>query len=78
MEHLRINENIRLETLKLSMTDVIFETIDSDREFLSQWLPFVDYTQNISDTENFIKSVVTQPGKKRDEVYSLLKSDLTS
>lgn len=71
MEHLRINENIRLETLKLSMTDVIFEAIDRDREFLSQWLPFVDYTQNISDTENFIRSVVNQPGKKRDEVYSI-------
>ena len=71
MEYIRVNSKIELETLKLSMTDVIFETIDRDREFLTRWLPFVDYTQNKSDTENFIKSVVNQPGRKRDEVYSI-------
>lgn len=71
MEHMRISDNIELETLKLSMTDVIFETIYRNRDFLIRWLPFVDYTQNRSDTENFIKSVVNQPGRKRDEVYSI-------
>jgi len=71
MEHIRVNSKITLEALKLSMTDVIFEAIDRDRDFLNQWLPFVDYTQNASDTENFIKSVLNQPGRKRDEAYSI-------
>ena len=71
MDHIRVTNNIELETLKLSMTDVIFEAIDRNRDFLNQWLPFVDYTQNKSDTENFIETVVNQPGRKRDEVYSI-------
>lgn len=71
MERIRVNSKIELETLKLSMTDVIFEAIDRDRDFLNRWLPFVDYTQNASDTEYFIKSVMNQPGRKRDEVYSI-------
>lgn len=71
MDHIRVNSKIELETVKLSMTDVIFETIDRDRDFLNRWLPFVDYTQSKSDTENFIKSVVNQAGRKRDEVYSI-------
>ena len=71
MDHIRVTNNIELETLKLSMTDVIFEAIDRNRDFLNQWLPFVDYTQNKSDTENFIETVVNQSGRKRDEVYSI-------
>ena len=71
MEHIRVNTNIELETVKLSMTDVIFETIDRNRDFLNRWLPFVEMTQSKSDTESFIKSVVNQPGRKRDEVYSI-------
>lgn len=71
MEHIRVNSKIELETLKLSMTDVIFESIDRDREFLTRWLPFIDFNQKKSDTENFIKSVLNQPGRKRDEVYSI-------
>ena len=71
MEHIRVNSKIELETLKLSMTDVIYETINRDREYLSQWLPFVYYTQSASDTESFVKSVVHQQGQKRDEVYSI-------
>jgi ribosomal-protein-serine acetyltransferase len=71
MEHIRVNSKIELESVSVSMTDVIFETIDRNRNFLSRWLPFADYTQSKSDTENFIKSVVNQPGRKRDEVYSI-------
>ena len=71
MEYIRVNSKIELETLKLSMTDIIFETIDRDRDFLNYWLPFVEYTQNKSDTENFIKSLVNQQEKKKDVVYSI-------
>jgi ribosomal-protein-serine acetyltransferase len=71
MEHLRINENIRLEALTLSMAATIFETIDRDRDFLNQWLPFVEFTQKLSDTENFINSLINQTGKKRDEVFAI-------
>lgn len=51
MEHIRINDKIRLEEIKMSMANVVFETIDRDREYLKQWLPFVEFTQQLSDTK---------------------------
>lgn len=71
MEHLYVNKNIRLETVKLSMATVIFSTIERDREYLQMWLPFIEMTQNISDTEKFIQRVVNQPAVKKDDIYSI-------
>jgi ribosomal-protein-serine acetyltransferase len=71
MEHLRINSNARLETVKLSMAPVIFSAIDKDREYLQKWLPFIEYSKQVLDTENFLQSVISQPAKERDEIYSI-------
>src|SRR6056297_225239 len=69
MKHIGVNPKVHIEAINMSMAPVIFETIDRDRDFLTQWLPFVEYTQKLSDTKNFIKSLVSQPGKKKDEVF---------
>ena len=71
MEHIIVNDDVRLETVKLSMAEVIFTTIDGNRGTLKKWLPFVDMTRQINDTEIFLQSVINQPSKKRDEIYSI-------
>jgi ribosomal-protein-serine acetyltransferase len=71
MEHIRINENIRLESVKLSMSEEIFTTIQSNREYLARWLPFVNMTKEVSDTEKFLKSIIIQPGEQKDNIYSI-------
>ncbi len=71
MKRLSVNKNIRLETIKRSMATVIFSTIERDREYLKMWLPFIEMTQHISDTEKFIQSVVNQPAVKKDDIYSI-------
>lgn len=70
MEHIRVSEKIRLERLKLSMAQVIFDTIDRDREYLSEWLPFVRDTKEIRQTEAFILSIISADNN-RDDVYSI-------
>ncbi len=50
------------------MAPVIFETINRDREYLKKWLPFVNYTLEMSDTERFLESV-NNNGK--DEIFSI-------
>lgn len=70
MEHIRVNDKIRLERIKMSMAPVIFETIDRDRNYLREWLPFVDYTNQVSDTEAFIRSMATG-NNHRDDIYSI-------
>lgn len=71
MENLVVNDHIRLESLKLSMAQQIYNTIDRDRQYLKQWLPFVEMTHHISDTENFIKIVSSNEKYKRDNIYSI-------
>lgn len=71
MEHLLINSNIRLETVKLSMAPQIFSAIEKDREYLKEWLPFIEHTKQLADTEEFLQSIVSQPQEKRDEIYSI-------
>jgi len=71
MEHIYVDENIRLETVKLSMAPVIFATIDRDRDYLKKWLPFVCFTHQVSDTEKFIQSINNQPPGKKDDLYSI-------
>lgn len=71
MEHLTVNQNIRLEIVKVSMAPEIFSVIDRDREYLKVWLPFIEMTNEISDTEKFLQSVINQPQVKKDEIYSI-------
>lgn len=71
MDHLRVNAKIHLEAIRLSAAQVIFETIDRDRGFLKKWLPFVDATHSVADTELFIKSLVGQKDMKKDEVFTI-------
>lgn len=71
MEHLIVNKNTRLETIKFSMADVIFTTIDRNREYLRSWLPFIESTHQVSDTEKFIHTIVSQPANKKNDIYSI-------
>lgn len=71
MEKLQISEDLFLERLKLSHTDIVFEAIDQNRNFLRKWLPFVDLTKRASDTERFIRSLIDKQTGARDEVYTI-------
>lgn len=69
MEKLIIDEHLFLERMNLSHIEVIFKAIDQNRKFLRKWLPFVDFTIKMNDTERFVKSILEKPVSKRDEVY---------
>jgi ribosomal-protein-serine acetyltransferase len=71
MKHLRVNDKIRMEILELSMAEVVYNTIERDRHYLREWLPFIDATTAISDTEAFIRSLMKQNEKKRDDVFGI-------
>ncbi|PTN04816.1 GNAT family N-acetyltransferase [Mangrovibacterium marinum] len=69
MHEIRVNDQLRLEKIKYSHAFQMFHAIDSNREFLSPWLPFVQQTQSQEDTEAFIRSILNQSGDRRDEVF---------
>lgn len=69
MEKLIIDDQLFLERLTLSHVEPIFKAIDQNRQFLRKWLPFVDFTHKINDTERFVRSILDKPVCRRDEVY---------
>jgi len=71
MQSIVVSENICLESISMSMAQLIFETIDRDRDYLKVWLPFVEMTHQVSDTENFIKGLLDQAEKKRDQIFCI-------
>ena len=71
MEHLRINDYLRLEKVKLSMAETIFMTINRDRNYLKTWLPFVEFTQEVTDTERFLQNVIFETKNKTIEMFSI-------
>lgn len=71
MKNLEIDRNIRLEAVKMWIAKEIFETIERDRIYLQPWLPFVELTTELTDTKNFIQSILNQPQIKKDEIYSI-------
>jgi ribosomal-protein-serine acetyltransferase len=51
---LRVNDRILLKEIGLDDIEVIFSTIDTDRKFLEEWLPFVEHTLDISYSRRFV------------------------
>lgn len=55
---IQMTANTVLKPLSTDDIASIFKTIDSQREYLREWLPFVDYTFQESDTRGFVESVL--------------------
>ncbi len=64
-----VNDSIKLKQLELSDAPDIFRIIDSQREYLRQWLPFVDYTKEVTDTRLFIISTLETSEKSHDYTF---------
>ncbi len=53
------------------MAQVIFDTIIRDQQYLKTWLPFVEYTQQIEDTQIFIQGVTDDDDSHKKAIYSI-------
>jgi ribosomal-protein-serine acetyltransferase len=70
-----IDQDIYLRPLKYTDAQTIFEGINSSRAHLRVWLPFVDKTQSVADSEAFIKSVLDHPPEQRELVWTIWFQD---
>ncbi len=55
-----VRENVYLQLLEERHAAQVFGLVDSDRDYLREWLPWVDATQTQDDTVSFIKSSLEQ------------------
>lgn len=70
-----INEKLYLELVQLSDAEIIFNTIDTQRKYLGEWLPFVSFIKNVADEENFIKSALETMEQTKDYVFCIRKDE---
>ncbi|RIJ34009.1 GNAT family N-acetyltransferase [Pontibacter oryzae] len=68
---LRISPDLYLQKASLPDAPALFQIINRDREYLRQWLPFVDFSVSIADTSNYLK-FVTAPGNTSDMVFVIV------
>jgi ribosomal-protein-serine acetyltransferase len=64
MKELIVDEDIRLIPVRLSDTEELFALVDDDRDRLRQWLPWVDGTKQVQDTNQFIQSSIDKNNAK--------------
>ena len=50
-----VDQNIRLKEIGFEHLRPIYNTIDSQRDYLGKWLPFVELTKDISFSNQFIE-----------------------
>lgn len=66
-----VNENIELRQLCEEDAIDIFNTIDSQREYLGVWLPFVESTKSVSDTQKFVDFYLKTVHDTNDFVFTI-------
>ncbi len=69
-----IDSQIELRQLRHSDAADIFNTIDTQRAYLGEWLPFVAFTKELADTQKFVKSVVDAPEERFEYVFTIRKA----
>lgn len=60
MFYYKINEDLELRILELRHAEELFQLTDQSRNYLREWLPWVDLTKEVEDSKNFIQSGLNQ------------------
>ncbi|MDX5436789.1 MAG: GNAT family N-acetyltransferase [Pontibacter sp.] len=68
---LEVAPNLYLRRATTADASALFYIIDRDRPYLRQWLPFVDYSNAVGDTEAYLK-YVTAAGNTSDMVFVIV------
>ena len=55
-----VNEYVKLKILEEREAEQLFELIDNNREYLAEFLPFVEHTNKVEDSKKFIHSALQQ------------------
>ncbi|MDA3868210.1 MAG: GNAT family protein [Salinivirgaceae bacterium] len=72
---IKIDKELELKQLEQNDSFRIFELIDAQREYLGEWLPFVAFTQTITDSEQFVNSVINASQECFEYVFSIRKNN---
>ncbi|MBR9872157.1 MAG: GNAT family N-acetyltransferase [Gammaproteobacteria bacterium] len=69
-------ESIELKLLNLNHKNELFALVDSNREHLREWLPWVDATQSPADSESFLESAINQYQSGQGPQYAIFSGSV--
>jgi ribosomal-protein-serine acetyltransferase len=72
---IKADKDIILQKVRIKSAKEIYACIDNSREYLRQWLPFVDQTESWKDTEKYLKSIHEARGALKDLVFEVRYKD---
>ena len=72
---LPVTQNIFLELTSLQHAAGLFELVDTNREHLSRFLPWVNNMQSVADFENYTRHCETQYDQKTDISFVIKVDD---
>ena len=64
-----LSDNLYLKTLSLEDVPYLFQLIDNERDYLRQWLPFVDFTLEQQDTQNYVEYALGMSDTPQFTIY---------
>ncbi len=76
MKTISINDHLELKEIQLSDALDIFQSINKERASLRTWLPFVDFTKELKDSQSFVSSVINVSEEEREFLFVIHHNDL--
>lgn len=61
----KIDDNITLRMLRIEDAEALFELTDDSRDYLREWLPWLDTTTTIDDSRSFIEHTLDYYRKEK-------------
>jgi ribosomal-protein-serine acetyltransferase len=72
---IQISENISIELVENRHAPGIFSLVESDRDYLRTWLPWVDYANSVEFIENFVKGSQQRNSDGVEHGFVILEKD---
>ncbi|UYW02026.1 GNAT family N-acetyltransferase [Flavobacterium agricola] len=66
-----VKANFCLELVTIQDAPAIFDIIATQKLYLGQWLPFIKHTNQVSDTENWIASLLQKPKEALEFTFAM-------
>ena len=63
---IKISNSLKMVPLALSHAEELFALVDLNRDYLHQWMGWLDKTTAVADVETFIKIVLSKMRKTVD------------
>lgn len=70
--HLQIDATTELRMMLEQDAPAIFQQIQSNRSYLREWLPWIDYTQSVEDERAFIHNTLIQYQENRSITFVIV------